>query len=101
MADTIGEATVTIRPDTKNFESEAESKIGGALGKAAKIGVAAFAGLATAAVGFAHVAVSEGAEAAQATGQTAAAIKSTGGAAKISADQISDLSQRLGDLAGV
>jgi phage-related protein len=101
MAEPIGEATVTIRPDTKGFDDEARSKIGGALGTLAKVGTAAFAGLTVAAIGFGKTAVSEGAEAAQMAGQTAAAIKSTGGAAKVTADQVAELSGRLGDLAGV
>lgn len=53
MAENIGTATVTIRPDTGNFQNEARSKLGGAFGGISKVGVAAFAAVGVAATGLA------------------------------------------------
>jgi phage-related protein len=97
----VGKAFVPIEPNLDKFEDSIKKGISPTLGSIAKVGIAAFAGLTTAAVAFGHRAVAEGTEAAQAMGQTNAAITSTGGAANVTAKHISDLAGKLGDLAGV
>lgn len=62
MAENIGTATVTVRPDTGNFEREAHSKLGGAFGGIAKAGVAAFAVVGVAAGAFGVKAVTAAAD---------------------------------------
>lgn len=101
MAENIGTATVTIKPDTGNFDNEARSKLGGTFGGISKLGVAAFAAVGAAATGFVAKAISEAGELQKANAQTAAVIKSTGGVAGVSAEQISKLSESLGKVAGI
>lgn len=64
--ETIGEALVKIRADTKGFEEETKGKLGGVLGGAAKVGAAALAGVGLAAVAFGKESVQAFSEAEQA-----------------------------------
>lgn len=108
---TLADAFVRIRPDPSRFGPELKSKteataastgkdVGTTFGKsmAGAIG-AAFA--AAAVVNFFKGAIAEAQEAAKVTKLTEAVIRSTGGAAKVTADQIGDLAGRLSDLSGV
>jgi hypothetical protein len=99
MPEVVGEAYVAIRPSTEGFAQEAQTKIAGPL-------QAAFAGLSTAVVGrkigdFFSSAFSEATQAAKVTAQTGAVLKSTGEAAGVSADHISDLAGSLSNLAAI
>lgn len=107
----LAEAFIRIRPDSSRFGAELKSKTestaasagketGSTFGKsmAGAIGAAFAAG---AVVNFFKGAIAEAQEAAKVTKLTEAVIRSTGGAAKVSADQIGDLAERLSNLSGV
>lgn len=97
----VGEAEIRIRPDTDNFGRDVESGIGAGLRRAARLGVLAFASLGAAGATFGRKAIEEATELARVMGQTAAVIKSTGGAANVSQEQIKKLSDQLAAVAGV
>lgn len=95
----VGEAFVTIRPDTAGFGGAAEAGIG----KPMRRLVLAIEGM-FAAVGAKRIIsgwVSEAMEAARAGAQTEAVIKSTGGTANVTAGHVGTLARRLSELAGV
>lgn len=95
----IAEAFVEVRPKTDGFEAEARRGIESPMKKmAAGVGAA----LATAgAIGFARGAITEAREAAKVSRLTEAAVRSTGGAANVTADDVGKLSERLSNLVGV
>jgi len=94
---------VQILGDSKSLEAalgkaqQKTSRFGSALAAGAKVGAAGLLGLGVAAkIGF-----DEFTESQKVAAQTAAAIKSTGGAANVTADHINALSQQLLQLSGV
>lgn len=89
----IGEAFVAIRPDTRGFERDAQTQIGSPLKKIAVAAAASFAAIKV--KDFLGGAVNAARESNKIAAQTAAAIKSTGGAAKVTADQIGDLASAI------
>jgi len=97
--DIIGEAGIRIRPDTKDFERETESRFGSIAKKAAAV----FAGAFAVREGFDFVkkSVEAAAESNKIAAQTAAVIKSTGGAAKVSTADVDKLATSLSNLTGI
>lgn len=111
----IGEALVGIEPDTKGFSAKATPDMGraGAQGGSAFVGrfqkvmavgvagalAAAFA--AKAVVGFVGGALGEAREAVRVGKLTDAVIRSTGGAAKVTAAHVGTLADKISVLAGV
>lgn len=93
----VGEAFVTVRPDTKGFANEAKRGIGGGLKTAGFAAAAGFAAVGFAAKGFVEAAL----ESNKVAAQTEAVVKSTGGAAKVSAKQISALADSISRKTGV
>lgn len=99
----IGEAYVLIRPDSKGFagqaEREVESGLGGAVKKAALLvgGAMALGG----AKEFIGSIVDAARESERMGKQTEAVLKSTGGAAGISAAQVDKLATSLSNLTGI
>lgn len=89
----VGEAFVTIRPDTQGFQDDTTTGVNNALKGAAS----AFAATMVAAKikDFIGGALDEATEATKVTAQTAAVIKSTGNAANVTADQIGNLAEKL------
>lgn len=89
----VGEAFVTIRPDTQGFQDDTTTGVNNALKGAAS----AFAATMVAAKikDFIGGAIDEATEATKVTAQTAAVIKSTGGAANVTAEQIGKLAEKL------
>lgn len=89
----VGEAFVTIRPDTKGFQDDTTTGVNNALKGAAS----AFAATMVAAKvkDFIGGAIAEATEATKVTAQTAAVIKSTGNVANVTADQIENLAEKL------
>lgn len=95
----IAEAFVTLRPDTKHFERDAQAQIGAPLSKIAK-GAAAVFGT----IGAAKVlggAIGAARESNKIAAQTEAVIRSTGNAAHFSAKQMSDLANSIAAKTGV
>lgn len=114
MTEVIGEAVIVVSTDAKSVSSGATAagqSAGQDTGKGFKSGfmssikgLAAAAGLAaigTAAVKFAGDSLAEAREAEKVGKTTEAVIKATGGAAKISAGQVSDLAESLSRKSGV
>lgn len=108
MAETIGEAFVAVRPEPgteRQFADGLRSRLGGPLRGVGKVvGASLGAGLLGAVAGLGviiHTGLGEAMDAARVNAQTAAAIKSTGGAAKVSADQVSALASALQDQTGI
>lgn len=114
----LAEAYVRLRPDTSSVGSEIErglvapagaagKKAGKEAGKGIHSGLSgAISGLAagfagTAIFGFLKDSVNEAREAAQALRLTEAVIKSTGGAAGLTAEDVHGLAEKLGQLDGV
>jgi hypothetical protein len=91
MARTIGEAMIRVRGDTKEFSSSLKGLAGSIVG--------IFAGLQVAS--FLKESIDEAREAAKVGRQTEAVLKSTGGAAQITADQVGELATRLSNLSAV
>ncbi|HEY1119883.1 MAG TPA: phage tail length tape measure family protein [Acidimicrobiales bacterium] len=94
----IGEAYVRIRPKSDGFEADAQRQIEDPLKRIAKGAAAAFAAVAVG--GFLKGGIDELGEAQKAAAQTAAALKSTGGQANVTADQIDQLATSLANLSG-
>lgn len=94
----IGEAFVAVRPRTDGFERDITGRIGGIARKAAGLFAGAFA--VTKGIDFLGGAIGEAREAAKVSRDTAAAIRSTGAAANLTADDIGDLSERIGETIG-
>ena len=110
----IGEAFLRVRPDLAGFAKDAQPGVGSAGTLTGKLfagtflrafgGVsAAIAGVlsARAAIGFLRDSIEEQREAGRVTRLTEAVIKSTGGAAKVTANQVGGLADKLSLLAGV
>lgn len=89
----VGEAFVTIRPDTQGFQDDTTTGVNNALKGAAS----AFAATMVAAKikDFIGGAIDEATESQKVTAQTGAVIKSTGNAANVTADQIGRLADKL------
>src|SRR3954470_20573193 len=98
MSEGLPDLKGRIRIDTSEL-----NRLGGVVKGAMGSATAAFAGAGlTAAVGnFFRGAISEATEAAKVMGQTAAVLKSTGGAAGVSAKDVGNLADKLSKLAGV
>jgi hypothetical protein len=108
MSEVVGEAVVNIRTDdhATNFDAEgkkAGKSYAGGFGSSIKavIGIAAVAVAGRAALSFAKGAVGEAREAQKVGATTTQIIKSTGGAAKITARQVGDLATAISNKAGV
>jgi hypothetical protein len=106
----IGEAFLRVRPDLGDFTKEATpkateagKKTGQAFGSSFGATVKGLAGLAAggAILSFFKSAIDEQRESIKIGQLTAAVLKSTGGAAKLTAKDVGDLAGRLSDLAGV
>ncbi len=99
----IGEAFVRIRPDDAGFSGEAEkgilSKVGGIASKAAGVFAAGFA-IKQGADFFGGL-VKDASESRRVLAETEQAIKATGGAAKVTASQVSDMSESLSRQTGI
>lgn len=95
----IGEAFIAVRPNTQGFQNELNGSVSKSIGNVAGLIAAGFA--ANKVKDFFGAAVAEATEAQKVSAQTAAVIKSTGGAAKISAKDVGTLANRLSDLAAV
>jgi phage-related protein len=95
MATTVGEAELEVVPkvDPDKFAKDASAPLGKAFGK---IGASlAGLGLAAGAISIGKGALEAAQESAQIAAQTEAVVKSTGGAAKLTAAQIGDMSEAL------
>jgi hypothetical protein len=95
----IAEAFVTLRPDTKYFEREAQAQIGTPLSKIAKGATALFG-----TIGAAKVlgdAIGAARESNKVAAQSEAVIRSTGNAAHFSAKQMADLAESIAEKTGV
>lgn len=95
----IGEAFIKVRPDTDGFASGLTSSLGGAI--RGVVGVLGGAFAVKKAFDFFGDSVAEATEANKVLAITQAALKSTGGAAGVTADQISGLAEKLSGLTGV
>lgn len=96
---TVAEAWVTLRPQTTGFQQEAERGVAGPL-KSLAAGVAgAFAAVQV--KDFIGGAVGEAREAIKVTAQTAQVIKSTGGAAGVTAKQFESLANAISKKVGI
>jgi len=95
----IGEAFVKVKADTKGFADDAKTGVSSAGASLGKVFGLAFSGAAVLKLG--TDAFKEAQEARKVAAQTAAVIKSTGGAANISAPQVGKLADKLSLLAGV
>lgn len=115
---TLAEAFVRLRPDTSTLGAETEKALvpaaeaaGKKAGKAAGEATAGSfrEGIKSLAAGFAGLelfdflkeSLNAGKEAAQSLRLTEAVVKSTGGAAGVTSDQVHDLAEKLGELDGV
>ncbi len=99
----IGEAFIAVKPDTQGFGPSAEKGVLGSVGSIAKkIGVL-IGGAFVVNKGFDLLkdSVAEARESNRVAAQTAQAIKSTGGAAKVSAEEIGRLSDALARKTGI
>jgi phage-related protein len=103
-----GTASVEVVPDASGFGSklaaDIQKGIGGVGGALANIGKVAVAGIAlgTAAVGiFAKQSIDAARESIKVSAQTEAVIKSTGGAAGVTSQQVGDYAHQLQNLSGV
>lgn len=94
----IGEAYVRIRPKSDGFEADAQRQIEDPLKRIAKGAAAAFATIAVG--GFLKGGIAELGEAQKAAAQTTAALRSTGGQANVTADDIDTLTTSLANLSG-
>jgi phage-related protein len=99
----IGEAFVEVKPKTEGFAGATEKGVSKGLGGVAtKLAIGFGAALATgAAAHFVSGFIKAGAESEKISRVTGALIKSTGGAAQLSADQVGNLATKLSDLSGV
>jgi len=107
----LATAFVDIKPDGSRFPSELKTQIQSKTGAAGKdvgntFGTSLLAGMgavltAGVVIDFFKGAIREAQEAAKVQRLTAAAIKSTGGAANVTAGQVGALADRLADLSGV
>lgn len=99
----IGEATVAVKADTKGFQADAERGVGeGMKGALTKVGAAvAAAGIGRAFAGLLRSSVDEAREANKVAAQTAQVIKTTGGVAGVTADQVDALSSALSAKSGI
>jgi phage-related protein len=95
----IGEAFVTVRPDTRGFEGQVDSGIGGVFRKVAGVAAGAFAAVKIG--GFLKGAIDEARESERVMRLTENAIRATGGAANVTADQVGDLATRLSNTTGI
>lgn len=92
--ETVGELGVKIRPNTTGFQSELTGSLKGAATAIAGV----FAGYQV--VNFLRGGLAELGEQQKVAAQTAAVIRSTGAAAQVTADQVSDLAGELQELSG-
>lgn len=108
---TLADAFVRVLPDGSRFPGELQKQVAPGAGSAGKnvgttFGKGIVAGMgavfaAGAVIDFFKGAIAEAQEAAKVTALTAAVIKSTGGAARVSAKDVDTLANSLSDLAGV
>lgn len=95
----IGEAYVRIRPKVDgNFDADLKKGVQDPLDKLTSTAKKAFAGIAVA--GFLKAGIDELGSAQAAAAQTTAALKSTGGQAGVTADDLDRLSESLANLSG-
>ncbi len=94
----IAEAFVAIRPDSRNFAGDVQRQVEDPLRKAAKVAAGLFAGIQV--KDFLAGGLRELEEQQKVLAQTEATIKSTGGAANVTADQVAGLAANLQDLSG-
>lgn len=99
----VGDAFVAIRPDTKNFAKDTESQVGSSLSSTAKKIALGFTGaFATVkAVNVFKGFLADATESAKVSAQTEAVIRSTGGAAGVTAGQVGDLANALAAKTGI
>lgn len=99
----IGEAFVRIRPDDAGFSSEAEKGILGKVGGIASKAAGVFAGAFVAKQGFDFLGglVKDATESRRVLAETEQAIKATGGAANVSAKDVSALADSLSRKTGI
>ncbi|QOR55356.1 MAG: TP901 family tail tape measure protein [Phage 71_18] len=95
----IGDAYIEVKPVTDKFSSDLNTHVGGAAKAAAGILAGAFAAVQVA--DFLKDAVAEGREALKVQRETENVVKSTGGAAHVTAGHVDALSQKLSLMAGV
>lgn len=118
MAVEVGTAYVTVVPSAKGFAGTLQKDVGGEVATAGKtagktygsalsgsakgaMGALAGAAIATGAIGFLKESISGARESARVSALTASAIRSTGGAAKVTADQVGALSLAIATKTGV
>lgn len=108
----VGTAWVSVVPSAKGFGKDLDRQVGGEVektgksvgkrfGTAIKGGALALAGGAAALTGFLKGSLDEAREAQKVGGLTNAVIKSTGGAAKVTAKQVGDLAGALSSKTGI
>lgn len=95
----VASGEMAVTPDLKGFEQKMSSSLGGLAKKAALAFGGAFA--ATKAVSFLGDAIGAARESNAVAAQTAAAIKSTGGAANVTAKQVDELSNSIARKTGI
>lgn len=95
----IGDAYIEVKADTDKFTKDVHSNVGTVAKQAAGLIAGAFAAVQV--KDFLGDAIAEGREALKVQRQTEAVLKSTGGQANVTSDQIGALAQRLSGLAGV
>ena len=111
FGNTLADAFIRIRPDMDNFSGDLRTKAeagaataglqaGKSFGKGLMSGIGAVVALG-AVIGFFKTAFNEAQESVKVTKLTEAALKSTGGQAKITGKEITDLAGRLSNMAGV
>jgi len=120
----VGTAYLTIVPSAKGFAGKLQSELGGGMaaagskagdaaskgfgtkfkagiGTAAKAGALALAGAAALGIGFAKSSIAEARESQKVGALTENVIKSTGGAAKVTAAQVGDLATAISNKTGI
>lgn len=99
----IGEAFIAVRPDTQGFAANAEKGVLGSVTGIAKKAAAILGGAFVAQKGFDFLkdSVAAARESNAVAAQTAAAIKSTGGAANVTAKQIDELANSIARKTGI
>lgn len=99
----VGTAYVDVKPETSGFAAEAEKGILGSIGSIAKKAAGVFAAGFVVKQGFDFLGglVKDASESRRVLAETEQAIKATGGAAGVSAKQVSDLAESLSRKTGI
>lgn len=95
----VGEAFVTVRPDTRGFAGEAEAGIGAPMRRL--VGAIAAMFVAARVKEWISGWIAEAQEATKVEAQTGAVIKSTGGAAQVTAGHVGAYAEKLASLTGI